>query len=400
MRKGIVKVGAVLAGCLALCLALSLAAFAGSPKVPPAPKAPLIVNVTDVGGSLAFMQEMFDKYLRDYPQFVSRFAFTQAPAPELPGKIRAMQDAGKSDIDLVLGGMDALAGGIEFDLWEKLFPDFEEYFPAVFDSLLDPVKVVQNLGKGYGMVSGFMYNGPFLTYNPKTMKTPPPTTPQELLEWAKAHPHRFIYARPNNSGPGRAFLAGLPYLLGDKDPRDPVKGWDKTWAYLEELNKYVEYYPAGTGAVMKEVGEGSRDMTVTTTGWDINPRALGVVPKEFKIQFFKNNVFLGDCNYMMVPKKLNEERRAIVMHLINYLLQPEQQAFAWDKGYFYPGPAVKGVTLDMAPPASQELIKEFGRKEYETIPQDYKFVPPLEAKQLIDAFKVWDERVGAKVGQK
>ena len=53
---------------------------------------------------------------------------------------------------------------------------------------------------------------------------------------------------------------GLPYLLGDKDPMDPVKGWDKTWAYLKELGKYIEYYPTGTGAMMKELGEGSRDM--------------------------------------------------------------------------------------------------------------------------------------------
>ena len=50
---------------------------------------------------------------------------------------------------------------------------------------------------------------------------------------------------------------GLPYLLGDKNPKDPVNGWDKTWAYLKELNGCIEYYPTGTGAVMKELGEGS-----------------------------------------------------------------------------------------------------------------------------------------------
>ena len=58
---------------------------------------------------------------------------------------------------------------------------------------------------------------------------------------------------------------GLPYILGDKDPKDPVNGWEKTWAYLKELNTCIEYYPTGTGTVMKELGEGSRDMTVTMT---------------------------------------------------------------------------------------------------------------------------------------
>ena len=55
-------------------------------------------------------------------------------------------------------------------------------------------------------------------------------------------------------------MMGLPYILGDKDPKDPMKGWDKTWAYLKELGQNIEYYPAGTGATMKELGEGSRDM--------------------------------------------------------------------------------------------------------------------------------------------
>ena len=80
---------------------------------------------------------------------------------------------------------------------------------------------------------------------------------------------------------------GLPYILGDTNPKDPVKGWDKTWAYLKELNSYIEYYPTGTGAVMKELGEGSRDMTITMTGWDINPRVLGIVPKDYKVVPFK-----------------------------------------------------------------------------------------------------------------
>ena len=31
-------------------------------------------------------------------------------------------------------------------------------------------------------------------------------------------------------------MMGLPYILGDKDPKDPVNGWEKTWAYLAELN--------------------------------------------------------------------------------------------------------------------------------------------------------------------
>ena len=119
---------------------------------------------------------------------------------------------------------------------------------------------MQELAKDQALAVVFMPAGPLVEYNPAKVKNPP-TTPAALLAWCKANPNKFIYARPANSGPGRTFLMGLPYLLGDKDPKDPIKGWDKTWAYLKELNSCIEYYPTGTGIVMKELGEGSRDMT-------------------------------------------------------------------------------------------------------------------------------------------
>src|SRR5437868_5662311 len=99
---------------------------------------------------------------------------------------------------------------------------------------------------------------------------------------------------------------------------------------------------------MKELGEGSRDMTVTVTGWDINPRALGVVPKNFKVAAFKNMTWVNDTHYMMVPKGLPQDHMNVVISLMQHLLQPAQQALTYDKGYFYPGPAVKNVPVSMA----------------------------------------------------
>ena len=119
-----------------------------------------------------------------------------------------------------------------------------------------------------------------------------------------------MYARPSNSGPGRTFVMGLPYLLGDKDPQDPINGWDKTWAYLNELDSCIDYYPGGTTATMKELGEGSRDIIATTTGWDINPRYLGIVPEEFKVATLKGFHWVGDANYMAIPKGVPQLRRS------------------------------------------------------------------------------------------
>jgi ABC-type uncharacterized transport system YnjBCD substrate-binding protein len=100
---------------------------------------------------------------------------------------------------------------------------------------------------------------------------------------------------------------------------------------------------------MKELREGSRDMTVTMTGWDINPRVLGIVPKNYKVAPMKGMTWVNDANYMVIPKGVPPEKVAVILDLMAYLLTPAAQAYTYDKGYFYPGPAVKGVTLAMAP---------------------------------------------------
>ena len=362
---------------------------------PALPKTPVVINIVDVAGNLALTQAAIEAYQVQNPNLVSRFTFTKAPAPELPAKVRAMQSAGRSDIDMVLLGTYALSVGLEQNLWVKLFPDFSARFPGLKENYQPSAAKMQELAKDQGIVVTFMPAGPLVEFNTDKVKNPP-TSPQELLAWCKANPNKLIYARPANSGPGSTFLMGLPYLLGDKDPMDPVKGWDKTWAFLKELNTCIEYYPSGTAAVMKELGEGSRDMTLTVTGWDINPRALGIVPKNYGVVPFKNMTWVNDAHYIVIPKGVSPEKQAVVLDLMAFLLKPQQQAMTYDTGYFYPGPAVKNVPLSLAPQASQDVIKEFGRPEYAGWLAQYPHAQPLDAKSLVDAFRRWDQDIGAQ----
>ena len=359
------------------------------------PRSPQTVNVVDVGGALALLQDAIEAYKTANPTAVSRFTFTKAPAPELPAKIKAMQAANRADIDLVLGGLDIMSAGIEQNLWMRMLPDHADKFPNLMTNYMPAAARMQELAKGQAIAVVFMTSGPLIEYNPDKVKDPPTTT-AALLAWCKANPDRLIYARPANSGPGRTFLMGLPYLLGDKDPKDPINGWEKTWAYLKELNGCIEYYPTGTGITMKEFGEGSRDMTLTVTGWDINPRALGIVPKNYKVAAFQNLTWVNDTQYLIAPRGLSAEKLGVVLDLVAFLLKPEQQALTYDKGYFYPGPAVKNVPVTMAPKESQEVIKEFGRPEYEEWTVKFPHVQPLETKQMVDAFRKWDQEIGAQ----
>ncbi|MET1533718.1 ABC transporter substrate-binding protein [Burkholderia sola] len=373
-----------------IALALGFTLWAGA-----AVAAPVSLNIVDVAGNLQLTQKAIEAFKEKNPTLVANVTFTNAPAPQLPGKIKAMQAAGRSDIDLVLTGTDALAAGIEQNLWQKLLPDNAAALPGVLDKYAPGPRKMQDLAQGFGLEVTYMPAGPLLEYNPAKVSDPP-KTPDQLLAWCKAHPNKLIYARPANSGPGRTFLMGLPYVLGDKNPQDPINGWDKTWAFLKQLNDCVPYYPGGTSAVMKELGEGTRDMTVTVTGWDLNPRALGIVPAEFKVQAFDNMTWVNDAHYMVIPKGVPKEKLDVLFKLMNFLLEPAQQATTYDDGYFYPGPAVKGVTLEMAPAHSQEVIRKFGRPEYAKLLADRPHVQPLSAQAMVAAFQKWDREIGSQ----
>ncbi len=361
----------------------------------PMPSSPVALNFVDVAGNLALTQKAIEAWRDKNRKYVSRITFTKAPAPEMPGKLKAQQDAGRLDIDGVLTGTDGLAAGIDQKLWLPIASDYAGKLPKLADILLPGALQMQGLTLNQGVCIVFCPAGPILEYMPAKVAQPPATA-EELLAWAKAHPNRFLYPRPANSGPGRAFLMGLPYILGDKDPRDPKDGWNKTWAYLKELGQYIEYYTAGTGPMMKEFGEGSRDMIASHVGWDINPRALGVVPKEAKVAFLKGFHWILDAHYICIPRGIANEKLAVMLDLVDYLLSKEAQAVTYDEGYFYPGPAVKDVPITMAPDKSQSVIKEFGRDEYAAAIDGNPQETPLPPDRMVYAFQRWGEQVGAQ----
>ena len=137
-------------------------------------------------------------------------------------------------------------------------------------------------------------------------------------------------------------------------------------------------------------------MTVTMTGWDINPRVLGIVPKNFKVTPFKGMTWVNDAHYMVIPKGVAEDHLYVLLDLMKFMLQPAQQALTYDKGYFYPGPAVRNVPVTMAPQASQDALKEFGRPEYDKWLAEFPHALPLDAKPMVEAFKKWDQEVGTQ----
>lgn len=359
------------------------------------PSTPVALNIIDVAGNLQLTQKAIEKFAADNPALVSKLNFSRAPSPELPAKLKAQQTANRVDIDLVLTGPGAMSDGIEQGLWIDVWTKYPDLLPNAEATYHEKALMMQkNFGQNEGVAVVYSPSGPLFEYNPEKVKETPKNA-QDLLEWVKAHPGRFCYARPANSGPGWTFLMAMPYILGDKDPSDPINGWEKTWAYLKELDAGIEYYPPGTTATMKELAEGTRDIIVSTFGWDINPRALGVVPKEMETFALEGTHWVPDTQFMCIPRGVADDKVAVLLKLMSYMLEPAQQAYTYDHGYFYPGPAVKNVSLESAPQESREALAEFGRPHYEELITKYPVVAPLKPRALVAAFEKWDREVGA-----
>ncbi len=365
---------------------------------PDKPGAAVTLNVLDVAGNLQLTQGMIDDFVSKNSDVVSKVTYSKSPAPELVGKIKAQQNANRVDIDLVLTGVDGLSAGIEQGLWTPLLPTYANRLTGM-QGYLPGAAAMQKLAGDFGVTVTYYPSGPLIEYLPAKVPDPP-TTAAELLAYAKANPGAVQYARPSNSGPGRTFLMGLPYLLGDTDPKDPTAGWDKTWAYLAELNKYITLYPSSTGETMKNLANGSAKIIASTTGWDINPRVLGTVPKEAKVGALEGFHWVTDAHYAVVPKGVSTDKQAAVLLLLQHMLTKEQQAKAYDKGYFYPGPAVAGVELSAAPEDSRKAIEEFGRPEYAELIAGNPLEVPLGSKELVAAFERWDREIGGAKVQK
>lgn len=366
---------------------------AAAEDVPDAPSEPVTLNILDVAGNIKLTEGMIDRFVEEHPDVISGVTWESGGAPDLVGAVKPQVDSGNLSIDLVLTGNDGLSAGIDQDLWIPVVDEFGDRLGNQAN-YLEPAAAMQELAQGYGVVVTYYPSGPLLQYDPAVV-TDVPSSPEELLAWAEANPGKFGYARPANSGPGRTFLMGLPYLLGDEDPGDPENGWDNTWEYLRELNQYIDNYPTGTGQVITNMADGTWSLIPTTTGWDIEPRADGREPAEIEAAPFDDFTWVTDAHYAVIPKGQSPDKIAAILQLLEYMLTPEVNAIAYDNGYFYPGPAVEGATLDLAPEESQQAIAEFGRDWYDDLIEEMPTTTPLPPEQMVLAFDIWDREIGA-----
>src|SRR5215831_11568738 len=89
---------------------------------------PITLSIIDTAGDLASTQAIIENYKKANPDKVNEIRIQRAPAPELPAKIKAQQDAGRLDINLILTGQD---GGSLLAANKQLvrIPNYKTEFP-------------------------------------------------------------------------------------------------------------------------------------------------------------------------------------------------------------------------------------------------------------------------------
>lgn len=354
---------------------------------------PIELSILDVGGVLAFTQPMIEEYAAAHPEEISSVTFQQAPSAEIAGLLQAQQQADDLRIDLVLSGSDAIGAGIVNELWDPV-SDHEDQLTGI-GAYTEEAQSIYDAYDGNALVVATEYTGPLLEFNPEAV-TDPPQTAEELLAYAEANPGRFTYPRPPSSGPGRQFLMGLPYLLGDADPTDPENGWDNTWEYLAELDAHTAAYPSSTGAAFEDLARGGLDMIASAAGWDMGQRQQGAIPLEFEIGTLEGYNWILAGHFAAIPAGIDEQRREVVLGLLDGMLQESFQVGMYGaQEKIMPGPAVEGVAVEDAPAEVQEAINEFLRPEYQELFEAAPTVVELPPDQLSVMFDRWEREIGS-----
>jgi putative spermidine/putrescine transport system substrate-binding protein len=386
----------------AAVLALTACGAPGAPTAggedeavtPVRPSSPIVLTLLDGAGNVTVNRAIYDGFAAAHPELVSSIDYQSAPAPDVAGKIRAQQLAGQVDITVVVGGTDVMGAAQTEDLMIPLVPDHASSLPDLPQVFDDSGMALQEMANGIGVVNRYQAAGPLLAH-PAGVDAP--TTPQELLDWARANPGRFTYAQPPNSGPGRTFMMSLPYLLGDSDPSDPVNGWAKTWAYLRELGRYVESYPPSSTIMNQQFGSGQLQLIPTILSMDINSRRDGTWAPTTQVSLFDDQQWITDAHYMMVPKRASPEQLYVALELIKWTLQPDQQALTYATGSLTT--ANKNVTAADASQEGQALLQQWGRPDF--YPQALasgRTHTPLTPENQVKAFELWQREVGSHVG--
>lgn len=267
------------------------------------------------------------------------------------------------------------------------------------DLLTDPADHVSNMQKvPMGIIDTldkdsipYRASSVLLAYLPGKISHPPKTL-KDLLDWIRKNPGKFTYNKPGTGGAGDAFVNSvLSHNMSDKIVdkmnsgyhKSLQKHWDKGFSVLADLNKSMYQkgvYQNGNNGPLKLLGKHQIWMVPVWSDQFLSGQQNGTTPKEAKITQIKHPSLTGGATELGVPKASPRKKEAL--KLVNWLLEPEQQAAIAKSISGYPV-----IPLDDLP---KKVRSKFTGADVS------KLRPTFNSKMLDDMYRLWSQKVPRK----
>jgi putative spermidine/putrescine transport system substrate-binding protein len=209
-----------------------------------------------------------------------------------------------------------------------------------------------------------------MMYNAEKVKDVPVTF-AALVEWIKANPGQFAYARPDLGDSGACFVERALQEVNGQNPdlflpdnytqayADPM--FAKLWPLLQDIQPSLfngGEYTSGNTASIQMLASGAVSMTVAWSDMALQAMSQGVVPETTAVAQLQDLAFTGGFSGIVVPSVAANKDMAL--KLADYLISPEvQNHVVTDLGGF---PGIKWEFM------SKELQEKFAKVAPKSIP--------------------------------
>ena len=234
-----------------------------------------------------------------------QFMLSGTGAQSLTDMLNAAYQAGQTDTDFDL---------VDFsgdDLSKMVSLLGEEAFVKLDETMIpNRANVAAESSVAGEYVQPYRGTTVILAYDSETVPEPPKTM-DELVEWMKANPGRFVYNVPGTGGAGDSFARTSVYNFLDPEAitsDDPswVDQWDEGFAFLADIHQYMYssggsiVYPNKNQGSLDLLNQGEIDMCPNWADMVLSQRAAGELKDSIKIAQI-DPAFTGSLQTLAIP---------------------------------------------------------------------------------------------------
>lgn len=236
-----------------------------------------------------------------------------------------------------------------------------------------------------GYVMPMFHSQTAIAYNPDIVKNPP-STYDELVDWAKKNPKQFGYNGIKGGMSGVSFVMGWMYAYGpdakklQNGPFDAEltksKAWNDAMANLKEFNKNVTFTPGNAGT-LDMLNRGEIAMGPVWVDMFYSWKAEGRLNPSMKLKLVGPGM-PGQPMYYVVPAKAAQSDLA--KKFVALATSPEVQAEGIVKRFsWYPGIDAKHVQAKLDGATWQKLFTDVTPDDLATKGKPFPVGPYFDA---------------------